>query len=444
MINDKKITFLLGAGASIPFIISKGKCLSSSYITDALFERDRWKNVTDKLSIYKAKRQDSDSYLDNIDIDDILFVLERIKLRLRSNERFKNLNFEHIIHLLDKVADYLRLPGTVWISNIDEILFDFWVQIDPAFKQHAFRKSHPGGWHNVPFLAREVLIDSILALWPPESVNDSISLNKAFYSNLLSKFQSVNLYSLNYDPLLYEALKNLPSISTGFDKDKFFKSDHFFRNNSIFAFVHGQVGFEPLGNKMKLNDNYSNAQENRMKGIFDNTPQSTQYWNFGMKGVHYNTYLITGLDKIDAFPNNPFASYIQRFGKDIIDSDYIALVGTSLNDHHLRSFLTNALSVSSKKILFVTKADTTSIRNCFTYGGDNVFFDLVTLFRDPITVRTSPYGDALQEHFNRLSSSLDSNGYGMLANHVLLYIKGTEEFYKEPDIEVLWEKASVA
>lgn len=287
--NDK-ITSLLGAGASIPFINFQGECLTSKYLTDALFDRDKWKGILSKFNHYRSERYDSDSYPDNIDTNDILFVVDRINEHLRTNQRFGE-NFEYIIHLLDKVADYLSSFRPSESENIDEILIDFWQSSDPTVKQNAYRNSDKDGWRYVPFLARELLISTILCLWNDSNpaIQKGIKTNSKFFKTLLDGFKSVNIYSLNYDPLIYESLKNINAFSTGFDRNNIFQSNDFFQADNVIAFVHGQVGFEPFSNQMRSNDNYFAAQGNRMKGVFDSTTNSTRYLSLGIKGVHYNT-----------------------------------------------------------------------------------------------------------------------------------------------------------
>jgi len=161
--------------------------------------------------------------------------------------------------------------------------------------------------------------------------------------------------------------------------------------------------------------------------------------------TNYNSYLITGLDKVDAFPDNPFASYIERFAKDVIESGYIVLVGTSFNDYHLNPFLANVISVvPSLKIICVTKWNTKPIKEWFPLGGgDNILFIPFILFKDSIKVKANldPYQE-LDERLDNSKALLDRNVYAILTEHFLLYTKGTEEFYKESDIELLWQKAS--
>jgi len=424
--KKNKVTILIGAGASTPFICDDGNYLTTTYLTEALFEKSIWQNILDRFNNYKESR---------IDINDIFFILTKIRELLKTTQLFKNINFESIIHLLDRVSDYLSSLTLAEHGNIDEYLIDFWGNPDLQLIQYAFRKSDHDGWIYVPFLAREVIVASILRLWENNKVKDkAIKSNKNFFKKLIENFESVNIYSLNYDPLLYESLKDINDFSCGFNRNGIFSSNDFYNVNNIIAFVHGHVGFEPLNSEMRFNNNYSNAQKNRIEGIFDITTNNTQYWNIGMKGLHYNTYFITGLDKIDAFSLNPFASYIHRFGKDIIESKYIVLIGLSLKDYHLNAFLTNAIYISNKKIIFVTKSDAERIKDALSGIGDNLILKLWTLFKDTVSVNMHSREDPFKTHLENLYQSLSQNGFGKLTNHIILYIKGVEDFYKEKNL----------
>ena len=91
-------------------------------------------------------------------------MIYKIKYLLQKNKQFRNVNFEYIINLLDKVVDYLSSSMPSEYGNIDEILIDFWQHNDSQLKQYAFRNSNNDGWGYVPFLARELLAAAIIGL----------------------------------------------------------------------------------------------------------------------------------------------------------------------------------------------------------------------------------------------------------------------------------------
>ncbi len=432
--KEEKITIIIGAGASTPFYNNE---LTTSYLTkDALFNKSIWQKLLKMFNNYKKDGSRNLQKL-RIDINDVFFILGKIYHILKKSQRFKNVNFEYIIHLLDKISNYLYSEINVEYANIDEYLIDFWHICDSQLIQYAFKNSDKAGWKYVPFLGREVIATAILELWESNTSKDSININKDFFSSLLKQFKSVNIYSLNYDPLLYESLKDIKDFVHGF-VGNIFDSSVFYKADNVIAFVHGHVGFEPYQNQMKFNSNYNNAQENRIKGLFDAIiTNRTKYWTFGMKGIHYNTYLVTGLDKIDAFSLNPFASYIHRFGKDIIESSYIILIGLSLIDYHLNAFLTNSLFISDKRIIFVTKSDVDTIIDKLSEGRYSLIHKLWTLFKDAVSLNINYEEDPFKKHRENLRKSLSQNGFGKLTDHIVLYIKGVENFYKEKNL--IWD-----
>ena len=440
-----KITFLLGAGASAPFVKYNSTALTTEYLTNSLLNPKNWKNILNKFEENKLENQ-----LTKIDINDIIFIVNKINNILEKKE-IKN--FEYIIYLLDKISIYLSKEYNS-IDNIDILLIDFFHQIDNELLQFAFRNSNIDGWKYAPFLAREVIIYSILDLWNNQDgqlKKDSNSLNQNFYKKILDKFKSVNIYSLNYDPLIYESLKENKFFSTGFNNtiqfnSADFNSADFFYADSIIAFIHGHVGFYPINSndRVKFSDEYYKQQTSRIYDIFNNNVRYNELQ--GMKGKHYNTYLITGLDKIDAFSLNPFSSYIHRFSKDVIESDYIVLVGVSLSDYHLNSFLTNALFISGqnkyKKIIIVTKlsiVETESRLKIENNSDSNLIIKIISFFKDPITI---PKNDGIEFKIETYYESILLNlkkGHTKISDNIVLYIKGTEEFYNEESLCSLFD-----
>jgi len=409
----------LGAGASTPFLKTEKESLTTQYLTDELLRSQNWRQVITILNNYKNKRNNSSTFLDNIALEDIFFLLNRIKATL-IKRRF---NFETLVYFLDKVCDFLSAQHESEYGNIDDYFFDFWIKIEKQYLHKLFDNSDPDGWNYTPFLAREVIINAILQMWKNSLYKkEGITLYKAFLTTLCNSFSSVNIYSLNYDPLLYESIKE-NNFSTGFEKDNKFNPVLFFKSLNTIAFLHGHVGFGFENGSIILNDNYDKIKENRIKHIVENG-----CIEIGMKGTHYDSYFITGLDKINGFSNLPFSAYLHKLGKDIIESDCIIMAGISLNDYHVNIFLSNALAVSNKEIVFVTKDDVKHIINSFKKGTDSTTIRLWTLTRDYATnLGEVSFGDYLE----KINDSFQRNGFAKITNNIKIYIKGFEEFIKE-------------
>ena len=47
--KEKKITFVMGAGASLPFIANSDTCLSTKYLTEQISDRNKWITIYDEF-----------------------------------------------------------------------------------------------------------------------------------------------------------------------------------------------------------------------------------------------------------------------------------------------------------------------------------------------------------------------------------------------------------
>ncbi len=430
--SDKKITVLIGAGASSPFVIKGGIVLTTHYLTNSLLNPHLWEKILLDFRKYHSDAQSTSIW--NCNKEDVLFVLERIKTFLS----YKNTpNFEKLLYFLDRVALNLYCHYD-WFEGI---LPDFWCDNCSDIKKKAYLKSNSDGWKYVPFLAREVLIRSILDLWNPDDVliQGAIASNNLFYKTLNDQFKYLSVYSLNYDPLLYESIKDIHLIKNCFINTALgFENEDFFKAEKIVAFLHGHVGFLPLGAQMFFETSYEKAQIIRMKNAFCKDTNQTKFFDITSNGMHYNTYLISGLNKIDAFYSNPFACYTHRFSKDVLESDYIVVIGCSLDDDHLILFLKNTLAYSKKKILFVTKEKTEPDKDLFHQPFIDKFNKTWVKSGDKLILSLDSMDIELPKFFKQLNNNFIQNGFGHMVNNVFMYLKGAEEFYKITDIDDLF------
>lgn len=430
--GDKKITVLIGAGASSPFIVKGEVALTTDYLTNSLLNPDLWEKILLDFRKYHSEAKSASVW--NINKEDVLFVLERIKTFL---SRKNTPNFENLLYFLDRVALNLYCQYD-WPEGI---LPDFWCDKTSDIKKKLYLRSDSEGWKYVPFLAREVLIRSILDLWNPGDalIKGAITSNNLFYKTLNDQFKYLSVYSLNYDPLLYESIKDINLIKNCFIKTAFgFKNDDFFKAEKIIAFLHGHVGFLPLGAQMFFETSYEKAQVTRMKNMFLNSTNQTKFFDIASNGMHYNTYFISGLNKIDAFYSNPFACYMHRFSKDVLESDYIVVIGCSLDDDHLILFLKNTLAYSKKKILFVTKETMEGGKDLFHQPFIDKFNKTWVKSGDKLTLPLDSMDIELPKFWRRLNNNFIQNGFGHMVNNVFMYLRGTEEFYKISNIEDLF------
>jgi hypothetical protein len=450
--KEKKITFVMGAGSSLPFIANGYTRLSSDYLTRQISDRDKWKAIYDEFRQNIPKNRFPE-YNFNVTVEEILSVIERLKA---INERevsskileqvsmplpkkiddfygIGKINFEHILYLLDKLCNYLCDRK----NSIDNILFDVW---EGAAQQREMLQSKKG-WNYVPYLCREVLVKAILDLWESCQKEQAIEKNKQFLTSVLEKFKAVSIYSLNYDPLLYEATKEIKiddkTFRTGFSDGENFNLKEFYDSNNLIAFLHGHIGFvqEGMFDNMRLYDDYPNAQKRRISGVAHN---QVDYCKFGDKGIHYNVHITSGLEKFESFHDNPYSCYIQRFSKDVMESPYIVFIGGGLGDHHITLFASNAWRVingsakdirnlcdrwrmpsdEQRKIVIVddSREDYLEFLN-----RRSILQRLFGLFKEGIPLKWG------MEEEDRI---LKNNGYADFETW-FLYLKGTEQFFSE-------------
>jgi hypothetical protein len=456
----KKITFVLGAGASLPFIKNGDTSLNMKYLTERIFNRDRWDAIYNEFRQNYPPKEHPELNFD-ITLDDILKIIEKLKT---INERkievppqicghtgiktpliiedfygIGEINFEHILYLLDRVCNYLFDRK----NSLDNSLFDIW-EGDDEQRQKLLEKK---GWHYVSFLCREVLVDAIIELWESCDKERATKINKQFFTSVLEQFDAVSVYSLNYDPLLYEATKQIKvgdkRFRTGFSDGEKFNYKGFYTSNSLIAFLHGHVGFVQEGefDGMRFYDDYPNAQKKRISGVPRN---QVDYFRSGIKGIHYNVHITSGYDKFDSFYDNPYAYYIQRFSKDVMESRYIVFVGGGLGDNHITLFVSNAWRLANggapdisdmsdrDKCWWDTDAKEPTKRKIIIVDSSREDYTeflnhrpnlkkLFGLFKEGIPINFVPGNENV---------ILKKNGYGNFGEW-FLYLKGTEKFFSE-------------
>lgn len=419
IMEAKSITFFLGAGASIPFIKNENTALSTQSLYYSLFDDTIWDVVLKEY--HKAKPP---SVVANICYDDVKKLLGRLNELTSVHAQWKN-NFEPLIHLLDKVCDYLSARSSREFGNIDSMLFEIWQKPERQFLSCC---TDHDGWRYVPLLAREVIVSKIIELWASLSISDLKrikDLHWKFYGDRVLEYNSVNIYSLNYDPLIYESLQGSSSpFSFGFEvaAPKQFSVHETLASKHTALFVHGHVGFIPQDDRPCFEDDYSKAQDSRIKGIFTGSASTA---TTGMKGISRNTFMITGYDKMESFSSNPYAAFMLRFSKSILENECLVIIGSSLSDVHWNSIMKNMLEVGNKKLIVVVWYDRKA--KAFDLGVEisqlTEIGHLLTNFQAPISTFSLP------SHVLTVNTDINSQGYAKLADNVALYVDGAEAFY---------------
>jgi hypothetical protein len=193
-------------------------------------------------------------------------------------------------------------------------------------------------------------------------------------------------------------------------------------------FVHGHVGFIPQDDRPCFEDDYSKAQGSRIKGIFTGNASTA---TTGMKGISRNTFMITGYDKMESFSSNPYAAFMLRFSKSILENECLVVIGSSLSDVHWNSIMKNMLEVGNKKLIVVVWYDRKT--KAFDLGIE--ISQLTEIGRLLTNFQASISTFSLSSHVSTVNTDINSRGYAKLADNVALYVDGAEAFYTMNNIK---------
>lgn len=290
-----------------------------------------------------------------------------------------------------------------------------------------FTKSEPDGWRYLPWITRELILSVVLGAWTSlkddaASYDGVIKLHQEFFKYVASQWGRVSSYSLNYDPIIVEALDGL-SYRRGFlPNGTFSDQDLTFAAESVLAQLHGGVGFVPSRNTTRWEGDYENAQRARVREIV----HSGHSGGLGMKGQHASSYVVTSPDKLDPLAGEVFSVYYQRFAADMLASELVVLIGIGFGDDHLNAFLTHLpLAHPGQTLLVVDLRSADEVRSLLT--APKGFDFLARLARIPGHHFAAHPGQQLGE----LAANIPKPGYGRFSQHIDLYAMGTKAFLED-------------
>jgi len=422
-----KLTIIVGAGGSTPFLSIKDSPLTTRLIAEALREDQRWKDVWKKFDSQRHIRDSRTAswVKDKLELDEA-FVLRDMLLRTLIGTRFCESNFEYLIHLMDKTSYYLlaqRQYHQGVTMPVDQIL-----QLDALLLgiegtlHLKFPESHSDGWRYVPFLSREVVLETVIHAWNDlqgSRKEEVLELHRKFLRKAIQEYDQVRIYSLNYDPLLLEAIRPLAEYSTGFLDSGRFAPHEFGNTPGSLALFHGSAGFVTQENEIMLRTDYNAAQKERINDVVIRNHIGT----FTSKGLQANTYLVTGLGKSDHLTLSPYTTYLHRFAIDALDSDVICVIGWSFGDDYIKAFLTNlALERPRQQVVVVNRKTKQELLSA-AESEDKFLFDLAATTGDSFPYPSLP--------FQHLAEDVRKSGFGQFSDHTWFYGKGTKDFYDE-------------
>lgn len=310
MLKNKRALVFMGAGASIDF---GGR--STTDLSNSIRER--------VLACPNLRRCGGDqAYIEIYDV-----------LESYLNDGKNSVNFEHIYHCAHSLISFY-LPDNKTVNEYRPILAPF---VGNKLK-----------WEKSTLIELVRSIANFIYAEVSESCpkkNKSLKPISDFIEKLRTKYVT-RIYTTNYDDFI---LQVAPNLYTGFSSSvnsspKKFDSHNFWQEtnaDSVFH-IHGSVhlGF----GHPEVNDGPFHELH-----WFDDRVEALTYASFIGSNISrmdgygiIPTPIITGLDKLQQIQQRPFSYYFASLAKDSQLADVILVIGSSLGDLHINSWMSEA------------------------------------------------------------------------------------------------------
>ncbi|AFG37095.1 hypothetical protein Spiaf_1007 [Spirochaeta africana DSM 8902] len=417
-----RYTLILGAGASTPFIGNCNHVITTETIIIALTDFNRWNNLINQFTL--AYTGGDTSYVFNIDGREITDLIVNIKNNIENH--FGYVTFDQIMHILEPIC--IRFSNDIFGGEYENINEEF---VD--LSKFSYTNTTSDGWMYVPYICREVICSFINEVY-------SRRLNKKIYYIRMirnwiihnNKNDELQFYSFNYDNLLSDSIKktNIDNcfVNKNFDVDKFWNTEN------TLCQLHGSVNGYLIGDEYIHENNAKVAQNIRIEKSNSRTVgEQIKIYEKGSVGKHYNTWLVTTLEKIETFAIFPFSVFFQKLSLDIFKSDCIIIIGSSLGDVHINSFIINSIKTQKKKVVIVTKIDLNSFLDNFTdisINNENLLVGLIVKMGITIKSRGNSIDQAVREFNKRVFREYNKNKYFYLGSNVAVVPDGSKLFYR--------------
>lgn len=349
----KRITILLGAGASIEFLTQDkaGNGLSTFSLTNLLRP-----NGTD---IFLEKNIEALSFV-GLDNAFTKGKEEYKKLYLRCVEysMHHGFNFEETIHLIDSVVDTLGDHGRRYKNAQTWGKESSSFHICNFFKAPTLEEGYNTAIEFMPFDVRHYLLQHIAEHHAP--AKDAYKAWGDFFYRMTKESYSISIFNLNYDRLMMEIAEHSEQngicFCTGFDlgaERSEFDSPTFYKAKNILAQLHGSVNFVPCSDNSKgmyvdYFQDLKEASNARMKYMYPAITQDNRR--------DYNWAMVTGLSKFEYIAKEPYATYYRRLIHDLDESDIVLIMGYGGGDRHMNMLLKSPLT-KGKNLFVVDYAD---------------------------------------------------------------------------------------
>jgi len=399
------IILMLGAGSSIPFYNPR---LSTQHLTNVISNQVSWNDLVSRYTDIIGPN------VNMVNTNTILQTLATIK------KSHPNYNFEQIIEIYDKISSFNFHP--VQNSKILHDILLFYGATAQNIANHV--------WDCVPFLFRQLITEEIENLHANNKVSNynNISQLQTNFISSISNNQTLNIFTLNYDEIIFDAINPL-NFETGFNNAGRFELHRFLGSNKTISFPHGHSRFSFDNDGILYHTNSHAANTYRLNNIATNNRTQTRYLTDSDYSYSFNTFLSTGQHKEPTFDVNPYATYYQKFASDCLQANRIYVAGYSFSDPHFNRMLINFLKISStNKIVIVDFIlNQVSIVTEFLKQDSIIskVFKLLGISSVPMQKNGTIY------LYNQQEQNLNNIGYAEIYPQIILYKNGYEKFLAE-------------
>jgi hypothetical protein len=413
---------ILGAGASTPFYGNHSSRITTTSLVEAVLKSENWNRQISKfVQFYQSNNLGA---LINFDVDEILDLVGSLKKKI--NTEFGYVTFDQIIHLLEPITISLSNRGFGGSSeNLNELFFDV--------STFSYSSTSIDAWRYVPYLIREVIAFEINRCFNSKNNKKHVYLKRLrkWHQENLSRM-SLQIYSFNYDMLLAESVRGL-GIESGF-RNNSFDGEAYWHSKSSYSQLHGRIDAYADDENYILARNPRIAQRNRLANASSSDVRSIfRISANGSLGKHYNTWLVSGMEKIETFSTRPFSTFFQKLALDITRTDVIVIIGSSLGDIHINSFIVNAVEISKKKIVLVTKLridDFLSNFQMLSFNNQDFLVNLMVRMGFTVSSVGNTVVQGVQNFKNRVWTEYNKGGFFYLNNRVAIVPDGSKFFYE--------------
>lgn len=369
--KNKRITFLLGAGAALPW---GGP--STNELTDLIIEKCKLKtkcgkNVIEYLLEILRKEYD---YTSSINFETVVSLIEVLYEYYDINSTSGTSPNRHPIwpklflfskDIEDKLFDHYLLPNANSGLDEDEESVDIYDGNKPIYDGSKLNISPVGksvwkSWllSNLYMSINNTITDRILEYDNDKQVenHDFSRLMKQFINYSIKDNKTARFYTTNYDNLLPRINKDIVFFN-GFESSNYYEvinEKKILKEISILCYynLHGSIYWDTYFDQHKR---FKEARKFVTSPPYSSFYPQREVVDSG-KDVIFTNILMGGskTQKVYIEPMNYFESV---FNNDCRNSDTIYVIGSSLGDYDIRKPIKIALTDESKILVIITKGN---------------------------------------------------------------------------------------